>query len=313
MAELKLVDGWTGVIDETLKSNGVAVDLTGMAVELILQRADGTPVTLGGTVTLQDAAQGVVRYSPASTDLKTSETPHVARWKVTAAGKVVYFPNDAGDVWEVLPVAAITLQDNALVTLAELKAGLGIKGTDQDVALADLINAVSDALETHTGRRLKSRTYTTEYRYVQAATVLGCEWLDVESPITALTLVEIDGTALTTWMPGDAGSPEDKDVFVLEARDPKHGRDRLFRPAGWGAGTLVKRTYTAGYGVAGFPIPGDLKEAARSLAVDWYYLKSRQAEPVVSRSTAGETITYVNQALPRRFGALIAAYRRWSG
>jgi uncharacterized phiE125 gp8 family phage protein len=315
MAELQLVEGWTGPIDETLKSNGVAVDLTGMTVELILQKATGAPVDTTGDVTVVTPASGLVRYSPDAADLVAAETPHVARWKVTdGGGKVVFFPHEAGEVWLVQSAGAATLADNALLTVAELKAALTIANTTQDLALAGFIGACSDALETLTGRRLKSRAYTGEYLYVKAERVLGCEWLDVEYPITALTLLEVDGAAQTIWMPGDAGSPEDQDVFVLEARDPKHGRDRIFRRSGWPPGAFVKRTYTAGYGVVGppaFPIPGDLKEAILALAVDWYYLRTRQAEPVISRSTAGETITYVSTALPRRFGALIAAYRRW--
>jgi hypothetical protein len=316
MAELTLVEGWTGPIDEILQKAGVAENLTGMTVALLLQKASGAAVDTAGDVTIMDAPAGKVRYSPDPTDLLAAETPHVARWQVTdGAGKVVFFPSEAGEVWTILPTSAPALQDNALLTLAELKAALNVKNNDQEVALAQLIGEISDATESFFGRRLKTRAYTGEYLYVKADRVLGCEWLDVEWPITALTLLEVDGTAQTIWMPGDAGSPEDKDVFVLEARDPKHGRDRIFRRGGWPIGALVKRTYTGGYGVVGppaFPIPGDLKECVRSLAVDWYYTRTRQAEPVVSRSTAGETITYVNEALPRRFRALANAYRRWA-
>jgi uncharacterized phiE125 gp8 family phage protein len=315
MSELPLVEGWTGPIEQTLESNGTPVNLTGLTVTLILQKADGSLIDTTGDVTVPDPVNGLARYTPDSTDLLAADTPHVARWKVVdGGGAVIFFPNEQGEVWTVLPVAAVTLQDNALLTVAELKAALGIKSTDQDVALVAFIGACSDCLETHTGRRLKSRTYTDEYRYVEADQVLGATWLDVEWPITAIAALEVNGVAQTVWLPGDAGSPEDKDVYVLEARDPKHGRDRLYRRSGWTPGSLVKRTYTAGYGVAGppaFPIPGDLKEAMRTLAVDWYYHRTRQSEPVVSRATSGETVTYVNEAFPRRFRPLMTAYKRW--
>ena len=314
MPELKLVEGWTGAIDDVLTSNGVAIDLTGLTVELVLQKADGALVTTAGNVTIVIPASGLVRYSPDAGDLLATETPHVARWKVTdGAGKVSFFPSDPGEVWTVQPTSAVTLQDNALLTVAELKAGLKIQNTDQDLAMAGFINACSDALENQTGRRLKSRVYTDDYAYIK--TVLAdTEWLDVEWPITALASLSIDGTAQTIWLPGTGGAPTDFDVFVLEARDPKRGRDRICRPAGWPMGALVKRTYTAGYGVVGppaFPIPGDLKAAILSLAQDWYYQRDRQAEPVISRSSTGETVTYVNDAIPRRFQAMIASYRRW--
>jgi uncharacterized phiE125 gp8 family phage protein len=315
VSDLILVEGHTGVIDETLKTNGTAVDLTGMTVALLLQTANGTPVPTLGNVTVPSPSAGLVRYSPAATDLVAIDTPHVARWKVIdAGGHIVFFPSDAGEVWEVQPAAAVVLPDNALVTIAELKGGLQIKGTEQDLALATFITACSDAVETLTGRRLTSRVYTDEYVYVRADRVLGIEWLDVEWPITALTAVILSGTAQTLWQPGIPGSPEDAEVFLLEARDPKHGRDRLYRPGGWPVGALIQRTYTAGYGGAGpptLPIPADLKQAVLALAVDWYYARTRQAEPVISRTAGAETITYVNEALPRRFPTLLNAYRRW--
>src|SRR4030095_6804405 len=93
--------------------------------------------------------------------------------------------------------------------------------------------------------------YTDEYLYVRADRVLGIEWLDVEWPITALTALAVSGTLQSLWQPGSPGSPEDRDVFVLEARDPKHGRDRLFKPGGWPIGAVGQRTYTAGEGGEG--------------------------------------------------------------
>jgi uncharacterized phiE125 gp8 family phage protein len=316
MAELKLVEGWTGPIQETLTKNAVAQDLTGMTVALLLHRADGSLVSTTGNVTVPTPAAGLVQYSPDPTDLLASETPHVARWKVTdGAGKVSFFPSEEGEVWFVLPTAAFTLQDNALLTFAELRHALAIKGNDQDLFLAQFINTCSDALETQTGRRLKSRTYTDLYRRVWPDKVLAGAWLDLEWPITTLAAVEIDGTVQTLWMPGDAGSPEDKDVYVLDDHDPKHGRDRLHKTSGWCGGELVKLTYTAGYGVVGppaFPIPGDLKQAIVVLARDWYYLRDRQAQNVQSRAMQGEAVTYINDALPRQFRALINSYRRWS-
>ena len=201
----------------------------------------------------------------------------------------------------------MALQDNALLTLEELKAFLQISSAEQDAALEVLINGCSDAVESLAGRQLASRTYTDEYVYVLPEWVHGPAWLDVEYPITALAAVSLNGTAQTIWMPGDLGHPEDSDVYVLAARDPKHGPDRLYRLAGWPVGALVRRTYTAGYS----PIPGDLTQAVLTLAGDWYYRRSRQADPVISRSAGAETVTYVNEALPRTFPTLLNSYRRW--
>jgi uncharacterized phiE125 gp8 family phage protein len=310
MATLTLVEGHTGVIDQTLKAAGTVVDLTGMFVDLVLQTANGTLLGTSADVTVPAPMAGLVRYSPDPGDLLARDTPHVARWKVTdAQGAVVFFPSEAGDVWIVQPTGVIPLQANALLTLAELKAYLLITGNEQDLTLASYINGVSDALETLTGRRLVSQTYTQEYRYITPETVIGTAWLDVESPITALSALSIGGTAQTVCLPGGPGSPDTYDVFVLEGR-----RDRLIRPAGWPLGALVSRTYTAGYSAAppaAFPIPGDLKQALLTLSGDWYYRRSRQADPVISRSAGAETITYVNEALPRAFPTLLNGYRRW--
>ena len=315
MADLTVVEGHTGVIDELLKTNGVVVDLTGMGVELILQTANGTLVETSTNVIVPTPTEGRVRYTPDPTDLLARDTPHVARWKVTdGTGAVVFFPSDAGEVWVVQPSGPIALQANALLTLAELKAYLQITGNEQDLAVATFINGVSDAVETLTGRRLAQRTYTNEYLVVAEGTVRGMDWLDVEWPITALTNLSIDGTSQSLWQPGSPGSPLDRDVYILEARDPKHGCDRISRPGGWPLGALVQRTYTAGYSdapPATFPIPGDLKQAVQKLAGEWYYSRSRQSEPVISRSSGAETITYVNDALPRTFPTLVNSYRRW--
>lgn len=98
--DLELVEGWTGVLDFILKADGVAVDLTGMTVELLLYKADGTQVDTTSDLTVTDAAAGTVRYSPDGADLLASETPHRSRFKVTdGSGKIVYFPNGAMDRW----------------------------------------------------------------------------------------------------------------------------------------------------------------------------------------------------------------------
>lgn len=315
MAERKLVEGWTGPIDETIRTAaGTPLDLTGMAVELLLQKADGLTVDTTGDITVVTPAAGLVRYSPDAGDLVAIDTPHVARWKITSAGQVTFFPAEEGEVWVILPAAALALQDNALLSFAELRHALAIKGTDQDLSLSHFINACADALESWTGRRLRSRTYTGLVQRVRDQDVQTDEvaeaWLDVEWPITAIASITVDGTAQTIWMPGDPGNPDTKDVYVLPGRDPKRAQSRLYKAGGWRIGAWVQWTYTGGYGAAGFPIPGDLKQPTVVLARDWYYLRDRQVQNIQSRSLQGEATTYINEALPRQFQALIVAYQR---
>jgi hypothetical protein len=102
MATLELVGGWTGYIDEQLLADGVAVDLTGCTVALLLRKKDGSTLTLQGLTSVTNAAQGRVRFAPHADDLDATESPYVCRWKVTdGTGKVVYFPGGRADVWTV--------------------------------------------------------------------------------------------------------------------------------------------------------------------------------------------------------------------
>jgi hypothetical protein len=101
---IEIVEGWTGDLDFQLKSDNVAVNLTGTTVGLILQDSNGVVITPGGTTSIVDPVLGKVRFSPAVGDLVASKSPYNARWKVTdGVGKVVFFPSGADDVWIVRP------------------------------------------------------------------------------------------------------------------------------------------------------------------------------------------------------------------
>lgn len=96
--EIHLTEGWTSAVDVQCLADGVPVDLTGTTVALILTGRDGVLVTLGGSVSILDAANGVVRYLPAGTDLLAAKSPYRVRVKVTdVQAKIVYFPSGAGD------------------------------------------------------------------------------------------------------------------------------------------------------------------------------------------------------------------------
>jgi len=100
MALTEIVEGWTAPMDYDLKVDGSAVDLTGMTVTLELCTFTGSTVTLGGSVALQIATGGRVRYSPATGDFL--EGDYRARWKaVDGASKVAYFPSGEADSWRV--------------------------------------------------------------------------------------------------------------------------------------------------------------------------------------------------------------------
>lgn len=99
---MEIVEGWTGNVDAQLKADGLAVDLTGMTLALILRDEDGTVVTTTG-VTVSSSTSGKVTYAPGSSnDLKSSKSPYSAHWKVVdGTGKIVFFPSGKADVWVV--------------------------------------------------------------------------------------------------------------------------------------------------------------------------------------------------------------------
>lgn len=96
----EVVEGWTGALPFTLKADGVAVDLTGMTVSIVLKDYQATVVndsTSGVTVTSSTA--GIVSYAPSSSDFVAARTPYKIRFRVRdALSKVVYFPNVDEDV-----------------------------------------------------------------------------------------------------------------------------------------------------------------------------------------------------------------------
>lgn len=301
----------------------------------------------GLTLTLYDALTGTVVNSRSAQDVKNTnggtlhatsglftmtfaaadnpivtateaEEHHVAVFEATVSG------GGGGLKWVVdlwvrnlalAPVASPDLVTYALLTLPEARDALSLTKADENPRLARLINAVTDDLEARTGRRLRTRTYTSETRRVRDSDISpdGLAWHALEWPITALTSVTVDDTVQTRWVPGDAGDPEDFDVYVLEGAGAVHGWDRLYRTAGWSPGTRVVLTYTAGYGATGFPIPAVLKELALAMLRERFYAETRMSDMVASRSAQGESVTYPIQPglTPRDFQTL-AAFRRWA-
>lgn len=97
---LEIVEGWTGELGPfTLKADGVAVDLTGMTVALVLKDKDGAAVdTTGDTRVSGTPTSGKVYYAPGAADMTNAASPYTVHWSVTDAfGKVVFFPNGAAD------------------------------------------------------------------------------------------------------------------------------------------------------------------------------------------------------------------------
>lgn len=95
----KLVEGWTDPIDYVLERDGVAENLTGKTVVLRAYKKTGVLASFGGSVTVVNAAAGLVRFTPISTDLKNSDSPYYIRWRVDPDG--FFVPNEQPEIWEV--------------------------------------------------------------------------------------------------------------------------------------------------------------------------------------------------------------------
>jgi BppU N-terminal domain len=81
-------------ITATLKSNGVAVNLTGYAVTInVVDKATGTSKVTNASATITDAVNGRVSYTPIAGDVDTVSSYNV-EWKAVSPGGTPYhFPS----------------------------------------------------------------------------------------------------------------------------------------------------------------------------------------------------------------------------
>jgi hypothetical protein len=98
---IDLVEGWTAPLDFVLKADGVAVNLTGQDVTLVLNTAAGVAIDTSADVQVVEAASGRVRYTPAVGAIRNADGPLKARWRVSDGGAVVFFPAGVPDQWRV--------------------------------------------------------------------------------------------------------------------------------------------------------------------------------------------------------------------
>jgi len=72
-----------------------------MTVAIVAREADGTEISMSGSLTVTDAANGVVRFAPAAGDIERDRaTQYSVRWRVTdATSKVSFFPSADPERW----------------------------------------------------------------------------------------------------------------------------------------------------------------------------------------------------------------------
>lgn len=95
-----VVEGWTEGLRFRLEKDGVAVLLSSTdEVALILRARDGRTIATSGNVLIASTSGGEVLYSPDPLDLIASRGPYYARFRLTQAGKISFFPNGEPDQW----------------------------------------------------------------------------------------------------------------------------------------------------------------------------------------------------------------------
>lgn len=196
---------------------------------------------------------------------------------------------------------------HALITLAELKAGLEITGATEDAKLETILNVAADQVRDDLGRQPVSTTYT-DTRLDGSG---QCALYDVEWPITTLTSVYVDAVLQTLWIPGDAVEPETKDVALFASVNPAWTRRYLHRWSGWPRGKgNVKLTYIAGYAIANYPTPDRLKEATIIRCSSEYRIRTFSQGDTQTQSLNGQSVTFAPDLSWRRYWDCIRPYRR---
>lgn len=101
--EITWVEGDTSQRLFVLSQDGVAVNLTGATVDVMVRPAGGAgSAPCAYAATIVSASEGKVGWSPSPTHLKVSESPYTARLRVTLGGLVYYFPFPNPDTWRVI-------------------------------------------------------------------------------------------------------------------------------------------------------------------------------------------------------------------
>ena len=170
----------------------------------------------------------------------------------------------------------MALSATALLTLAQAKDYLDIKGGEKDSLLEDMVNRITDYCEGAQGanRPFKSRAYTSlrlEQRNSRKLYPLA-----VPISTSATLTITFDALAQTIWKTETDGDPALKDVIVAieqtgnyhqpvasDVDDPIWRPNHLYRSAGWYTGSTsnpypILLSYTGGL----VTIPGDLLQVA---------------------------------------------------
>jgi len=176
---------------------------------------------------------------------------------------------------------AESLVSYALISLADVKEGLGITDSSQDNLLTRYINQATDMIERFcNGRRFKQTTYTDE-EYSGSET----QYLDLKNyPVSSIT--KLERRTSSDYSVSDFDDIDTSDYILNQANENDYGQ--IYYPAGFLNGIRNYRvTYVAGYSA----IPNDLEEACGKLVS--YLLKTANKNEGIKSETLGRySVTY---------------------
>lgn len=175
-----------------------------------------------------------------------------------------------------------------LTTVANAKAWMGVKTTDDDALIARLIAAVSAYIQTWTNRQFAQAAYN-EVRDGNDGTLLAF----ADYPVSAVASVTVDKLAIPyAANPGDAGYRYDATRLWLTGYVFSRGQAN------------VQVAYTAGYA----SVPPEIEQACIELVALRY--KERDRIGHESKGLAGETVRFVVKDMPDSVRTILNNYKK---
>ena len=185
----------------------------------------------------------------------------------------------------------MTAQPTDLTTITTLQLYLNPGSTDTSL-LQRLLSAASVAIQNYINRDIVTTSYTEVFDGVGGRVLVLPDY-----PITAVSALSIDGTAIPAGSVTVAGYYFTKDKIILNGYTFTRGNGN------------VAISYTAGYGTAAAgTIPFDIEQFCISLVQYWLGLRARNGE--LSRSVGGQTITYSAADMPESIKTGLNQYKR---
>jgi hypothetical protein len=170
-----------------------------------------------------------------------------------------------------------------LTTVAAVKLLGGISAATHDGLLATLVSAAEAAARAHCERAFDVASYDEWRSGTGGAAMLLREW-----PVVSVSAVTVDEEPV----PAADWRVRGRTLSLLNGRKFARGIDN------------VRIQYSAGHAV----IPADVALAAAEIAL--LEFRRRDNSGHMSKSLAGETVTFEKLAIPASAAALLSAYRR---